>query len=187
MEDTLIGFALNELMFCSNENHDFFLNTTCPVDCVTRDNPFWNAASVNFAKQARGEITVVLNGTRTFGAFVDTSTFYRFELPNIDPKQVPVVKVLLMHDLDIARHETCKQPKTLQKLEAILKDMNIKYECQDDLYEVTLLMCSRNPNAKECQSLTRNSSFNKPKINLPFEAFLLFIQIFLITNFMSFL
>lgn len=174
MEDTIIGYALNELMFCSAADHDYFLNTSCPVDCVTQDNPFWNAASIHFAKQARGDATLVLNGTRTFGAFVNTSTFYRFELPNIDPNRVHKLKVLLLHDLDREKYETCREPKTLQNLKIMIEEKGIAYECEDDSFEIRLLMCSRSPNASECHYLKNSASFEN-RFNFGFQSLVLFL------------
>ena len=88
---------LNNLRFCSSPNNEDFDYTSCPRDCGIRNVTFWYAASAEFASKASGYINIVLNGTRTIGAVANTSTFFQYELPNLDPTQVKSLKVLLVN------------------------------------------------------------------------------------------
>jgi hypothetical protein len=110
-------------------------------------------ASKNFASQAVGKAFVVLNGSREIGAIKETSFFYTIELPLLDASKVDTLKVLLLHDVDMAKHETCSQPKSLLKLIEILKIKSINYECEDNPDNVVLTMCFKNPLSPECQSI----------------------------------
>lgn len=152
LEDTLSGYLLNELVFCS-QNATYSYADMCPDTCVTRNNPYWNAASRDFAQKARGYVLLVLNGTRTTGAIYNTSTFFRYELPALTSENVQQVKVLLVHNPDMAKYETCQQPKTLQLLESSLREKNIEYACEDNPDEIVFILCTHSPMSKECQSV----------------------------------
>lgn len=153
LEDTLSGYLLDELLFCSRSNLNYFSNTSCPIQCVSRSNPFWNAASIGFARQASGYVVSVLNGSRTNGAMANTSTFYKYELPELNSNRVTHVKVLLLHTPDEPKYETCKKPKSLAQLEKTLKEKNIAYSCEDNPEDILMLMCFQNPLSNECQSI----------------------------------
>lgn len=143
----------NELTFCSAAGQNYFSNVSCPRDCVTSNNPFWNAASINFARKASGSALVVLNGTRTVGALLNTSTFYRHELPQLSSNNVKMLKVLLLHDPDKPKYETCDKPVTLNTLKALLADKSIEYQCEDNPDNIIFLMCFQNPLSRECQAI----------------------------------
>lgn len=172
---------MNGLLFCSAPNQSYFTtNESCPNECVTWNNPFWNGASADFARKARGYAIAILNGTRTNGAFVETSTFYRFELPELNSDRLKGLKVLLLHDLDKPKYETCKKPVTLTQLKAALDAKNITYECEDDRFEILLLMCSQDPFSRECEAIKRAISYNNSNRSLPFSGLLLFCFILFI-------
>ena len=117
MEDTFSGFLLNELTFCSsNQSLNTFQYDSCPQDCVTRNSAFWNAASIDFAKKAAGDVTVILNGTRKIGALLNSSTFFKHELPYMDSSKITKFTVFLLHSPGQEKYETCAKPKSLNSL-----------------------------------------------------------------------
>lgn len=152
MEDTLIGYILNELIFCSAHNESFFRNF-CQSECVTRNNPFWNAASINFARKTSGHALVILNGTRNIGAFSNSSTFYKYELPELRSGYVQALNVLLVITPGQEIYETCSKPKTLTKLKEILDKKNILYLCEENSFNVLLIICYQNSFSRECKAI----------------------------------
>ncbi len=170
------------MSFCSSDAAIDFSFDSCPVDCVRRNAPFWNAASVDFAKKASGYIKIVLNGTRSIGAISNTSTFFLQELPNIDSNKVKQLTVFLLHTPNQEKYETCAKPKTLTILKSALAAKNITYVCQDNPDEILFLMCFYDPLSKECQAIKYliNSSRNF------FIGNFLNISILLLLNFVMF-
>jgi len=156
LEDTFSGYLLNELTFCStNKSGNNFSLDSCPQDCVTKNSAFWNAASIDFAKKARGHVYVMLNGTRKYGALLNTSTFFKHELPYLNSASINKLTVFLLHTSGQEKHETCEQPKTLNTLAKILFEKNITYVCEDNLDYMTFLLCFYNPQSSECQRISK--------------------------------
>ncbi|PIK59532.1 putative ADP-ribosyl cyclase/cyclic ADP-ribose hydrolase 1 isoform X1 [Apostichopus japonicus] len=160
MEDTFMGYLVNSLNWCGNDDQTDFDYEDCRAwdydDCYGQaTSVFWNKASALMAAQARGSVTVILNGDATTGAFRNSSFFARVEAPNLNPEKVYLVNVLLIHDLDGTPFETCDDPQTLQYLEALLKEMGIAYSCQDDPDNARFLQCSQEPEHPECSSCTK--------------------------------
>lgn len=141
---------MDNLKFCSNKNEPDFVTSYCPLYCVYRSNPFWNAVSTKFAQKAIGDVTVVLNGTRPQGALANYSTFFNYELPNLSADSVTSLKVILLHMPGMLKHETCKSPRSLKVLQHILAEKSIAYECEDNPTEIMQLMCMKVPHADEC-------------------------------------
>ena len=140
--------------FCSSNTATDFSYGSCPLDCVSRNAPFWNAASIDFQPQkASGYVRIVLNGTRSIGAISNTSTFFLRELPNLDSKKVKQLTVFLLHAPNQMKIETCENPKTLTVLKSALAAKNIAYICIDNPDNIYLLMCFYNPSSKECQAI----------------------------------
>ena len=152
LEDTLSGYLLNELVACSSAGSASF-SSTCQDSCVRTDNPFWNAASSNFASKARGYVISVLNGTRTSGAVYNQSTFFRFELPQMSSENVKQLKVLLVHNPGMKKYETCGMPKTLNILKEKLVEKNIEYMCEDNPVDIAYFLCFQDPTSKECHTI----------------------------------
>jgi hypothetical protein len=151
--DTLNGFLLDALTFCVSSNtNEFIYDIACPqADCKFRN--FWNAASRKFAQQASGNIFVVLNGTRTYGALSNTSTFYLHELPQITSTSINKVSVLLLHNPDQPKYETCANGKSIKVLQQILADRNIDFECTDNPKSLVFYMCFEDPLSNECKNV----------------------------------
>ena len=118
-----------------------------------RNNPFWQAASVDFARRAVGEVLVVLNGTRNYGAIANYSFFVKYELPQFSAERIHKVKVLLLHTPGSPKYETCQSPSTLLYLQSALAEKAIEYECEDNFQDTLLLMCIYDPSSVECESI----------------------------------
>ena len=183
MEDVLSGFLFDRTVFCSSENLDQFNNNSCPYECIFANNVFWNAASLNFAKKASGFVTVVLNGTRSFGAVSNQSTFVKYELPAFDSRSINLVNVFLLHQPGAVKYETCSNPKTLVYLMNELNKKNITYKCVEDPKNIIGFFCFQNAFSKECKSI--KFLFNKTcknKSNIYLITFFMFLLRFKIEN-----
>jgi hypothetical protein len=153
LEDTLSGYLLNELTACSMARSNAFSFDQCPVNCSVKNNPFWYAASRDFALKANGYIQIVLNGSRTTGAVSNTSTFFTTELPALNASLVRGLKVLLVHNPDMPKYETCQAPKSLALLKSQVEAKKISYSCEDDPEVIRFYMCFTNPLSKQCVTL----------------------------------
>lgn len=158
LEDTLIGYILNELSFCSARNQTWFTPwfIPCPEECITSHNRFWVAVSTDFAMRTRGRTVVILNGTRAIGAVSNSSTFMAHEVMSLLEGQVTEMKVVLVHDPNKEKFETCNQPKTLTYLENVLKSKNIQYVCVDDVldgFDVRHYMCFSDHWSPDCKAI----------------------------------
>jgi hypothetical protein len=158
LENYFSGYLLNKLNFCSTHSNSDFDYDSCPEDCVLYNSSFWNSASIDFAKKARGHVNLILNGSRSIGALSNVSTFVRYELPYLEHSRVEKLKVLLLHNPDQEKFETCKRPVTLEYLKNVLKEKNITYECEDDPDNILLLMCFKEEQSKECQDIKKSYS-----------------------------
>jgi hypothetical protein len=97
LEDTLSGYLINQLDFCSKLGSDDFSFDSCSMNCMPDAKlSYWQAASIFFAQNAKGSVLVVLNGTRTYGAISKRSFFVNYELPQLSADRVKRVKVLLL-------------------------------------------------------------------------------------------
>ncbi|CAF0968635.1 unnamed protein product [Didymodactylos carnosus] len=157
LEDTLGAYMANGLKWCGKfPSRSPFDYDSCPQKCDDdqwSDAAFWSTASAQFAAHAAGEIFVVLNGTRTSGAFTNTSYFTLYELPNLTqrgPYRVTKVNVLLLHGPDLPIYEKCGE-KSLITLEKAVISLGFKYTCTDDPDELLLIMCGLDWQARECQ------------------------------------
>ena len=166
LENSFSGYLLNKLNFCSGESGSGFNYDWCPDECVLFNSTFWNAASIDYAKKASGNVRLILNGTRKMGALLNISTFVKYELPYLDSTRVKKVSVLILHSLDQEKVETCHKPATLNYLKNVLKEKNIKYECEDNPDSILFLMCFNEPNSKECQSVIKYSLSSNFKHNI---------------------
>jgi hypothetical protein len=164
---------MNNLMFCVSNDSQFIHDEPCPKNNLHLRN-YWNAASRHFARKARGEVLVVLNGTRSIGAVVNTSTFSLYELPEFNSPNINKVQVLLLHRPNQRKYETCSSGASIRTLQQILEARNISFECTDDPKSLWFYMCFDDPQAKECKS-------SVSKISSPFVLFSLSIGAFLVT------
>ncbi|KAK2859659.1 hypothetical protein Q5P01_004279 [Channa striata] len=81
LEDTLLGFVLNNLTWCGKEGSRETFTTMCPSwrDCENNSvGSFWNRASAAFADVACGDVTAMLNGSLST-PFSSASIFGKIE------------------------------------------------------------------------------------------------------------
>lgn len=179
LEDTLSGYLLNNLQFCSRQDLTDFDMVSCQFSCGIINVSYWNAASMFFARKAHGHVTVVLNGTRTAGAIAPWSTFYNYELPWLNSSSVSSLKVILLNKLGAEPHETCEKPASLRILMDSLAQKGIKYECEDNPNDIIALFCFHDPLSKECLAIKFNlNSAHSNKYNI-FIALIAFIICFI--------
>lgn len=156
MEDTLTGYVADEQKWCSSAGSTIIDEKSCPVDCVVKNNSFWVAASIDFAKKASGRVTALVNATKAReGAASARSIFMTYEVPNMNPTQVTEVRVVLIAPPGVEKYETCAKPVTLTNLKKLLDTKKIKYSCLDDTmdgYDTRLMLCYLNPNTAKCKA-----------------------------------
>nr|XP_061821206.1 ADP-ribosyl cyclase/cyclic ADP-ribose hydrolase 1-like isoform X2 [Nerophis lumbriciformis] len=66
LEDTLVGYMFNDLIWCGQQEDSDFDFGSCPQWSACLDHPvhsLWRQASKDFAETACGNITVLLNGS----------------------------------------------------------------------------------------------------------------------------
>lgn len=156
LEDTLIGFLIDRLVFCVDSQSFDYKNQNCKEKIEYTS--FWNAASKWFAEKSRGTAYVMLNGDYKTAVY-NKSTFYKIELPNM--RNVQKLITLLVSTPGNVKYETCASGKSLEDMKEYLMTKKIEYECIDNSKEILFYMCFKNPLAKECQnvvSLSNNSS-----------------------------
>ncbi|KAJ1214265.1 hypothetical protein NDU88_001890 [Pleurodeles waltl] len=71
LEDTLLGYIANGLLWCGKSYTSELNYQSCPSKNECENNPlsvFWKTASEHFAKQACGVVQVMLNGSTDTGA-----------------------------------------------------------------------------------------------------------------------
>ncbi|XP_078535106.1 ADP-ribosyl cyclase/cyclic ADP-ribose hydrolase 1-like [Lissotriton helveticus] len=147
MEDTLLGYIVNGLLWCGKSYASEFNYQSCPSRYDCENNPisvFWKLASEHFAKQACGVIHVMLNGSSTTGAIQPNSIFRTIEVPNLDPLRVKEVKIWVMDNIEGPDRDSCGSPRLLE-LESTLKKWNIHSSCVDNYWPAQILQCVSNP------------------------------------------
>jgi ADP-ribosyl cyclase 1 len=152
LENTLAGYLLDELTFCSIEGYNDFLYNICPIDSGLKINvPYWHAAAYNFALKAKGEITIILNGTNENGALDLNSIFSTYQLPYFHADKVNSVKILILLAPGQIKYETCLYKRTVQVLTNELNRKNIRFTCIDDAKQIVDAICPENSQlANEC-------------------------------------
>ncbi|KAL2085996.1 hypothetical protein ACEWY4_019316 [Coilia grayii] len=103
LEDTLVGYMFNDLIWCGKEERDRGFNfSACPEWSKCVNHPvysLWKQASQNFAEAACGNITVILNGSIT-NAFNRKSMFGGVELDGLNPRMVNHVNIKVVTNLE---------------------------------------------------------------------------------------
>uniref|UniRef100_M4A1C9 ADP-ribosyl cyclase/cyclic ADP-ribose hydrolase n=1 Tax=Xiphophorus maculatus TaxID=8083 RepID=M4A1C9_XIPMA len=123
LEDTLVGFLFNDLIWCFNFN-------SCPAWSTCRTHPvysLWKRASQNFAEMACGNITVLLNGSIT-NAF-NRKMFGSVELDSLNPQRVNYVNIKVVTSPE-GPHESCSQGSIVELIQ-ILWSRGFRWTCTD--------------------------------------------------------
>ncbi|XP_071950147.1 ADP-ribosyl cyclase/cyclic ADP-ribose hydrolase-like [Antedon mediterranea] len=174
MEDTLIGYLMNNLMFCGSTSSG--LNyAECPGwgSCNDPMSTFWDSASKSFASRANGNIAVLLSGSNADGAYRNYSVFARIEVPNLNPDSISNLRIIVSHDIGKTnpKHETCDDGSLLT-LKADLDKRELPYTCEEDTAQLTYVQCSSNVDAKECMYLISGSNQIKVPVMTTLLAFI---------------
>ncbi|XP_070538893.1 ADP-ribosyl cyclase/cyclic ADP-ribose hydrolase-like [Ptychodera flava] len=126
LEHTLTGNVLDGIdAWCGKLEKPGINYDECPDrNACHRPDPesnakcaFWQQASIEFAKLARGQVYVLVDGAKENGdpAYSSTSYFRRYELPNLNKNKVTSIHILVMNSTKNIT-ETCGKGsiKTLQ-------------------------------------------------------------------------
>nr|3ZWM_A Chain A, ADP-RIBOSYL CYLCASE [Aplysia californica]3ZWM_B Chain B, ADP-RIBOSYL CYLCASE [Aplysia californica]3ZWM_C Chain C, ADP-RIBOSYL CYLCASE [Aplysia californica]3ZWM_D Chain D, ADP-RIBOSYL CYLCASE [Aplysia californica]3ZWM_E Chain E, ADP-RIBOSYL CYLCASE [Aplysia californica]3ZWM_F Chain F, ADP-RIBOSYL CYLCASE [Aplysia californica]3ZWM_G Chain G, ADP-RIBOSYL CYLCASE [Aplysia californica]3ZWM_H Chain H, ADP-RIBOSYL CYLCASE [Aplysia californica]3ZWN_A Chain A, ADP-RIBOSYL CYCLASE [Aplysi len=157
LEDTLPGYMLNSLVWCGQRANPGFNEKVCPdfKTCpVQARESFWGMASSSYAHSAEGEVTYMVDGSNPkVPAYRPDSFFGKYELPNLTNK-VTRVKVIVLHRLGEKIIEKCGAGSLLD-LEKLVKAKHFAFDCVENPRAVLFLLCSDNPNARECRLAKR--------------------------------
>ncbi|XP_065060048.1 ADP-ribosyl cyclase/cyclic ADP-ribose hydrolase-like [Rhopilema esculentum] len=156
LEDTFPGYIANDLNFCGEDTVGFnYAQCSCKWDS-SQKKVFWQKASTQFAKNARGNINVLINGTRhdQNAAYRNTSIFATVELPNLNPSAVTLVKILVGMDLDRKPRETCGH-KSIKKLRNDIEARNMTVQCIDEPRIVFDILCTIYKNENSCRMIQK--------------------------------
>ncbi|XP_048122746.1 ADP-ribosyl cyclase/cyclic ADP-ribose hydrolase 1-like isoform X2 [Alosa alosa] len=164
LEDTLVGYMFNDLIWCGKEEKDRGFNfSACPEwsDCVNHPvYSLWKQASQNFAEAACGNITVILNGSIK-DAFNRKSMFGGVELDSLNPRMVNHVNIKVVTNLEGPLIESCTEGSIVDLIK-ILQTRGFRWTCTD--YDLTLmiLQCMKNPKQYSCLTCA-DSLLNRKK------------------------
>ncbi|XP_073344694.1 ADP-ribosyl cyclase/cyclic ADP-ribose hydrolase 1-like [Pagrus major] len=98
LEDTLLGYILNDQRWCGKEGSKETFTAGCPGldDCANGAvRSFWDRASAAFAEYACRAVTVMLNGSEE-KPFYPNSTFARVEIKRLKYPKVTKLDVILV-------------------------------------------------------------------------------------------
>ncbi|XP_076146534.1 ADP-ribosyl cyclase/cyclic ADP-ribose hydrolase 1 isoform X2 [Alosa pseudoharengus] len=164
LEDTLVGYMFNDLIWCGKEEKDRGFNfSACPEwsECVNHPvYSLWKQASQNFAEAACGNITVILNGSIK-DAFNRKSMFGGVELDSLNPRMVNHVNIKVVTNLEGPFIESCTEGSIVDLIK-ILQTRGFRWTCTD--YDLTLmiLQCMKNPKQYSCLTCA-DSLLNRKK------------------------
>lgn len=182
VEDTLIGYLIDRIKFCAGnasqdvkEQCERYNPDTCPY---TARGSFWEAASINFARNAVGHVYVLLNATRE-PIVKSTSYFTKYEVTNLDNQTVTRLSAILINDSPSSKRDPCNSDESLQMLKEQIETKNIAFDCHENPSDLVYLYCMDNPRAELCKSLNSvsGSSYLHGKI------FLLYIAVTFASNY----
>ncbi|KAM9712250.1 ADP-ribosyl cyclase/cyclic ADP-ribose hydrolase 1-like isoform 2-T3 [Menidia menidia] len=130
VEDSLLGSVLDGLTWCGKKGSSETLTTGCPDWNTCPNNSvssFWKRISTAFADAAKGDVTVMLNGSIT-KPFDDKSIFASVEVERLKSPRIKNLKVVLVADKKAGTK--CKNG-SLKALQEKLEKKKIKYDCKD--------------------------------------------------------
>ncbi|XP_021355082.1 ADP-ribosyl cyclase/cyclic ADP-ribose hydrolase-like [Mizuhopecten yessoensis] len=159
IDDTLAGYLADNLQFCgsttSTDGNEANV-TSCPRCSQSAYSAFWSIASIEYAREAKGAIKVMLNASRS-PAFRESSYFTTKELPQLYHPNVTSAHVMLVHRLGQTPKENCLSP-SVKNLTTILTSRGIHTTCEDQPRDVVLLQCADFPESTACRDLSFTSS-----------------------------
>ncbi|XP_019131011.2 ADP-ribosyl cyclase/cyclic ADP-ribose hydrolase 1 [Larimichthys crocea] len=153
LEDTLVGYMFNDLIWCGQEGDSGFDFSSCPEWSACRNHPvysLWRQASQNFAEMACGNVTVLLNGSIA-NAFNRKSMFGSVELDGLNPHRVDYVNIKVVTNLEGPFIESCNQGSIVDLIQ-ILQSRGFRWTCTDNDQTLMILQCIQNPEQSACQT-----------------------------------
>ncbi|XP_056155822.1 ADP-ribosyl cyclase/cyclic ADP-ribose hydrolase 1-like [Lampris incognitus] len=153
LEDTLVGYMFNDLVWCGQEEDIGFDFNSCPEWSACVNHPvysLWRQASQNFAESACGNITVLLNGSID-KAFNRKSMFGSVELDSLNPRMVDYVNIKVVANLEGPFIESCSEGSVVDLIE-ILRSRGFRWTCTDNDLALMILQCIQNPKQSSCQT-----------------------------------
>ncbi|XP_008303881.1 ADP-ribosyl cyclase/cyclic ADP-ribose hydrolase 1-like [Stegastes partitus] len=153
LEDTLVGYMFNDLIWCGQDEDSGFDFSSCPNWSACRNHPvysLWRQASQNFAETACGNITVLLNGS-IVNAFNRKSMFGSVELDNLNPQRVDYVNIKVVTDLKGPHIESCSHGSIVDLIQ-ILQSRGFRWTCTDNDQTLMILQCIQDPKQSSCQT-----------------------------------
>ncbi|XP_020786394.1 ADP-ribosyl cyclase/cyclic ADP-ribose hydrolase 1-like [Boleophthalmus pectinirostris] len=142
LEDTLVGYMFNDLMWCRQHEDTDFDFGACPEWSSCQNHPvysLWLLASQNFAEMACGNVTVLLNGSIGV-AFNRTSMFGSVELDSLSPQRVHYVNIHVVASLMGPQIESCSQGSVVELIQ-ILQTRGFRWTCTDNDQMLMMLQC----------------------------------------------
>ncbi|XP_068160406.1 ADP-ribosyl cyclase/cyclic ADP-ribose hydrolase 1-like isoform X2 [Antennarius striatus] len=159
LEDTLVGYMFNHLIWCGQEEDTGFNFSFCPEWSACKNHPvysLWRLASQNFAEMACGNITVLLNGS-IVNAFNRKSMFASVELDVLSPNKVDYVNIKVVTNLEGPYIESCCQGSVVDLIQ-ILQSRGFRWTCTDNDHTLMVLQSIQNPKRSSCQTCASHSS-----------------------------
>ncbi|XP_010770731.1 ADP-ribosyl cyclase/cyclic ADP-ribose hydrolase 1-like [Notothenia coriiceps] len=159
LEDTLVGYMFNDLIWCGQEEDSGFDFSSCPEWSACRNHPvysLWRQASQNFAEMACGNITVLLNGS-IVNAFSRKSMFGSVELDSLNACRVDYVNIKVVTNLDGPFIESCSEGSIVDLIQ-ILQSRGFRWTCTDNEETLMILQCIKNPKQASCQTCANSLS-----------------------------
>ncbi|XP_074550154.1 ADP-ribosyl cyclase/cyclic ADP-ribose hydrolase 1-like [Halichoeres trimaculatus] len=157
LEDTLVGYMFNDLIWCGQEEDSGFDFSSCPEWSACSNHPvysLWRQASQNFAEMACGNITVLLNGS-IVNAFNRKSMFGSVELDSLNPHRVDHVNIKVVTNLEGPFIESCSQGSIVDLIQ-ILQSRGFRWTCTDNDQTLMILQCIQNPEQSSCQTCVKS-------------------------------
>uniref|UniRef100_A0A3P9MZY0 ADP-ribosyl cyclase/cyclic ADP-ribose hydrolase n=1 Tax=Poecilia reticulata TaxID=8081 RepID=A0A3P9MZY0_POERE len=154
LEDTLVGFLFNDLIWCGQEEDSDFDFNSCPAWSTCRTHPvysLWKRASQNFAEMACGNITVLLNGSIT-DAFNRKSMFGSVELDSLNPQRVNYVNIKVVTNPEGPHIGSCGRGSIVELIH-ILRSRGFRWTCTNSDLTLVMLQCIQDLNQPSCQML----------------------------------
>ncbi|XP_015231255.1 PREDICTED: ADP-ribosyl cyclase/cyclic ADP-ribose hydrolase 1-like [Cyprinodon variegatus] len=157
LEDTLVGYLFNDLIWCGQEEDSDFDFNYCPAWSICRTHPvysLWKHASKNFAEMACGNITVLLNGS-IVNAFNRKSMFGSVELDSLNPQRVNYVNIKVVTNPEGPHIESCSRGSVVELIQ-ILCSRGFRWTCTDNDLTLVILQCIQDLNQPSCKMLANS-------------------------------
>ncbi|XP_063967319.1 ADP-ribosyl cyclase/cyclic ADP-ribose hydrolase-like [Lytechinus pictus] len=162
IELTMLGRVVDGSIFCSMAEAPGINYDACPKfgSCTNETQAaFWGKSSKRFAGGASGDVTVILDGSRTDGAYRSTSFFRTAEVVNLDPAKVTSLTAYIVHNLDGTVTEKCITGSLLD-LQEDITSKGISFNCIDDPSITRHVQCIQDPGHDLCRPYSGSAPTN---------------------------